>query len=369
MKMFRYTQKLFKRLYCTASKQITERLSHRSLIEVSGPDATPLLQGLITNDLTDLSLLKSGCVYGMFLNNKGRILYDTIVYKTDQSNGYLVEVDKSVAVAVCKHLVIYKLRKDVTVRNVDDSYELWVRFDPSDVPNYGTVPIKAKHTEIEFDEKEIARMYSFGDPRLPVLGQRLINCVHKSNEFFNNVKAVAYRHLRYRIGIAEGVDELPPGNCFPLEANCDYLNGVSFDKGCYLGQELTARSHHTGVIRKRYMPFFITSDLSEASITFDDPVKTESKSVGKVRGYDTCSGLGIGLLRIENVLNNKIFINRTNVQTLVPFWWPQKGVKSDPEVVPDEIDVNIINMNQKSDETPKTGEVLVKGSLKRKENS
>ena len=82
---------------------------------------------------------------------------------------------------------------------------------------------------------------------------------------------VCYHKHRYKEGVAEGVEEVAKGNCFPLEYNLDYMNGgeyytthafvymhthtVSFDKGCYLGQELTARTHYSGVVRKRILPF------------------------------------------------------------------------------------------------------------------
>ncbi len=69
-----------------------------------------------------------------------------------------------------------------------------------------------------------------------------------------------YHRHRLALGVAEGTDEVPLGACFPLEYNLDYLNGVSFSKGCYLGQELTARSFHTGVIRKRVMPISLTEE-------------------------------------------------------------------------------------------------------------
>lgn len=102
-------------------------------------------------------------------------------------------------------------------------------------------------------------LLSFGDPRLNELGWRIF--VPKNNSSLFPPKDIAistessYTKLRYALGVAEGARELPSAACFPLESNGDYLHGVSFHKGCYLGQELTARTHHTGVVRKRIMPF------------------------------------------------------------------------------------------------------------------
>ena len=65
------------------------------------------------------------------------------------------------------------------------------------------------------------------------------------------------------LGVAEGGEDLPTGKCFPMEYNLDYLKGVSFHKGCYIGQELTARTHHTGVIRKRILPISLDQPVSQ----------------------------------------------------------------------------------------------------------
>ena len=70
-----------------------------------------------------------------------------------------------------------------------------------------------------------------------------------------------YKLLRYRLGVCEGSQEIPFDKVTPLEHNVEYMHGVSFHKGCYLGQELTARTHHTGVIRKRIMPLEFSQEF------------------------------------------------------------------------------------------------------------
>ena len=71
-----------------------------------------------------------------------------------------------------------------------------------------------------------------------------------------------YKLLRYRLGVCEGSQEIPFAKATPLEHNVAYMHGVSFQKGCYLGQELTARTHHTGIIRKRIMPLEFSQEIS-----------------------------------------------------------------------------------------------------------
>merc|ERR1712198_771277 len=77
-----------------------------------------------------------------------------------------------------------------------------------------------------------------------------------------------YKELRFRLGVGECPSELQSGKALPLESNVDYLHGVSFHKGCYIGQELTARTHHTGVIRKRIMPLILSTPISSESGPF-----------------------------------------------------------------------------------------------------
>lgn len=105
-----------------------------------------------------------------------------------------------------------------------------------------------------FPVKEIDKSIKyFVDPRVNRLGWRLLVPAGQKVEIELG-KDIGYKRLRYSLGVAEGVNELPSGNCFPLESNGDYMHGISFHKGCYIGQELTARTHHTGVVRKRIMP-------------------------------------------------------------------------------------------------------------------
>ncbi|CAH1400617.1 unnamed protein product [Nezara viridula] len=95
-----------------------------------------------------------------------------------------------------------------------------------------------------------------------------------------------YTLCRYKLGIGEGINELLFGQSFPLEMNCDYLNGVSFNKGCYIGQELTARTFHTGVIRKRLMPLLFESEALGVPINtpIEDPNVTRKSPIGKFGG-------------------------------------------------------------------------------------
>lgn len=125
-------------------------------------------------------------------------------------------------------------------------------------------------------------------------------------------------------GLPEGVKDLPPGEALPLESNLVYLQGISFSKGCYIGQELTARTHHTGVIRKRLMP--VTMSAPAENLDQGAALETEGgRPAGKYRaGIDK---LGLSLVRLAHAkesLKLKSSDDTTvTLQATVPDWWPK----------------------------------------------
>lgn len=126
-------------------------------------------------------------------------------------------------------------------------------------------------------------------------------------------------------GVPEGVHDLPPGVALPLESNLAFMNGISFTKGCYIGQELTARTHHMGVIRKRLFPVQFSGAVPGGGIAPGAPVLTEAgQAAGKYRAG--LGDVGLALLRSEKI-KGPLHI-RTSESGLValtasvPDWWP-----------------------------------------------
>ncbi|XP_068261362.1 putative transferase CAF17, mitochondrial [Nyctibius grandis] len=306
----------------------------RALLAVRGAEAAPLLQGLLTNDVTRLvagdglppAAALPRALYAHALNVQGRCLYDVILYRLHESAEeephILLECDSGVLDAVQKHLKLYKIRRKVNIAPCLD-LSLWAV-----VPGEQAGDIASSLTECA-DQALILTP----DPRTEVMGWRLITKKATNlseiipGSHVGNIED--YHRHRYKQGIPEGVKDLPPGVALPLESNLAYMNGISFTKGCYIGQELTARTHHMGVIRKRLLPVHFSAPLPQDSVPEGAEIFTESgKSAGKFRAGG--GELGIALLRLANInepLSLNIAGDKVKLTASIPEWWPKPAGK------------------------------------------
>ncbi|XP_050094307.1 putative transferase CAF17 homolog, mitochondrial [Anopheles aquasalis] len=311
-----------------------EALSGRALVRVHGDDSISFLQGLMTNDMRHFE--HGRAIYTMFLRVNGRVFCDALVYRHPEAKGnddFLLECDRPVASRLEKHLKLYRLRKKVQVQ-LEETYHSWVAYREQIDPETKTLPTE--------ERKAPTDPHLFKDPRLPRLDYRVLlaggdDQTAKLDRLLEKIPGVIatvprFVPFRYALGIGEGELNLPDGKAFPLESNCDWLHGVSFHKGCYIGQELTARTYHTGVTRKRLMPLqFEGLPLEDVPVDVlrEADIKNEAgASVGKLRGY--AAGRGLGLLRIEKVLpaGGPLTLTVPGItdsivcHTSRPFWWP-----------------------------------------------
>jgi len=328
----------------TDAGKTLERLNDRSVIRVRGNEASAFLQGLITNDMKHLDE-GAPSIYALFLNVKGRVMYDAIVYKSQKSDSYYVECDLRVAESLERHLKMYRVRRKIDIEHMGNEIAVWSMFDPTKPTNLDGVadatkrklegmilPCGARNDKASKFIDDDIMMYQ--DPRLSDLGVRILAGSridgHEIIGHFEPVVSLSdrvgsYKEFRYKLGIGEGVHDLPPGKALPLEINCDYLHGVSFHKGCYIGQELTARTYHTGVVRKRLMPLaFRDIETVKSLVAYDEKIVDESGNVvGKFRGY--AERYGLGLMRInESLKARRLLLADTSVEVGKPAWWPQE---------------------------------------------
>ncbi|KAE9964140.1 hypothetical protein BLS_008597 [Venturia inaequalis] len=297
------------------------RLTNRTIISLTGSDASKFLQGLTTNNVDPAR--ETGW-FSAFLNAQGRVLMDSIVYPiTDASGGergYLIEVDNTVSGDLLKHLKRHKLRSKIQLRDAGEEWAVWASWQQS-----------AAATAPSTTETSI----TLPDPRLSSLGTRIL--LSNSTSTTNTPSSLeptadlaetpleSYTLHRYTHGVPEGPLEILPQTALPLESNIDYLAGIDFRKGCYVGQELTIRTQHTGVVRKRILPVELYNNShSSLSITSDnkpiynpetDLVREVAAGIDiKAEGGKRPSGkflagmgnIGLALCRVENMTPLKV---------------------------------------------------------------
>jgi folate-binding protein YgfZ len=204
-------------------------LEDRGVVRVSGADATGFLQGLLTNDV---ERLKPGeARYAALLSPQAKVLFDMIVVRDLDGHGaYCLDCAAAQAADLAKRLGFYKLRAKVTI--VDESADRAV------VAFWGGEPERASGWLI------------YADPRDPRLGWRAV--LPRADAAAIGADHVGmYEGLRIGVGAPKGGLDFAYGDAFPHDANFDVLNGVDFDKGCYVGQEVVSRMKHRGTARKR----------------------------------------------------------------------------------------------------------------------
>jgi transferase CAF17, mitochondrial len=243
------------------------RLPNRRLLSLTGKDAPRLLQGLITNNVERLLAEKQSGLYSAFLNSHGRLLTDAFIYRIPnlqtevESHGFFIEVEKPIVNLLHAYLARHKLRSQAVVRPVENStYGVYVAW--TDQPNV--------ETNSEYDPA--LDIIHLTDPRVSNFASRFIiphgvNLKESPFSSFASLPEVTendYKLRRNLWGLTEGHAAMAEGRSLPHEFNLDVLNAIDFKKGCYVGQELTIRTQHQGVVRKRVLPTMLYSSSTAA---------------------------------------------------------------------------------------------------------
>ncbi|CAL1286562.1 unnamed protein product [Larinioides sclopetarius] len=306
-----------------------EHLNRRTVLKLSGSDTTNYLQSLITNDVKTVDAEPS--LYSLLLNPKGRVLYDLILYKVSSAE-YLVEYDSTGEDYLHRHLLMYRLRKQVKIEPLKDM-SVWVIYKQDNNETNKDLNMQVLSNDLDKTDKIVK--YT-NDPRISNLGIRIISKsdvnVHQSlrHSGLNLIGEGSYQLLRYKLGIGEGVLDHPPGNCLPFETNVDLLNGVSFTKGCYIGQEMTAKSNFVLSVRKRLMPIILEDMNSYPIFPPECNILNEKKrKVGRLRSH--LGRYGLGLLKYEDCAKSEFLqLEKFDIKlkAIRPSWWPS-NLRSD----------------------------------------
>jgi folate-binding protein YgfZ len=254
-------------------------LPDRGVVKVSGEDARNFLNGLVT---TDVGELKPGLGrFGALLTPQGKIIVDFLITEAPggHGGGFLFDCPRALSQTLADKLGFYKLRAKVFVENLSDNFGVIAAWDgaPAVTPDL-----------------------AFADPRNSALGLRILAPEELKQKVADMIGAdlidsEAYEAHRIEKGVPRGGLDFTYGDAFPHETNMDRLNGVDFDKGCYVGQEVVSRMQHRGTARTRTVKVLLDGPRPETGIT----ILAGDKVVGTMGS--TSGETGLALIRTDRV--------------------------------------------------------------------
>jgi folate-binding protein YgfZ len=262
------------------------KLAHlpaRAVLAVEGTDRVAFLQGLVSNDV---ALVTPGtCVWAALLTAQGKYLADFFI--VSDGTRLLLDCQRDQAAMLTTKLSRYRLRANVAIAETT----LHVSAAWNGAPTPGPDTIAAP------------------DPRLPDAGWRILS----ETPHDATATETDYDTHRLLLGLPDGTRDSEPEKTVLLEANFDELSGISWTKGCYMGQELTARTRYRGLLKRRLVP--VTADA--ALPPPGTPLLHEGREIGTMRS--SCETLGLAVLRLDH-LHGAIHTDTGTLQARIPPW-------------------------------------------------
>ena len=246
-------------------------LEKKSIIKITGQDALVFLQGLITNDIKKAS--KDTLIYALMLTPQGKFLYDFFIQKIE--DGYLLEIPKTYQEEIVKKLNFYKLKAKVEISQ--SPLKVFVIWE--------NISLGLKDPRGVF-----SRLYS--------------------QEFPKDAKGSyeEYNLLRIQNTVISGEEDLISGQSFPLQFNMNEMNAIDYLKGCYVGQEVTARSHHRGKVKKQ-----IKTIISDGIFEEKLPLTQKNVEIGQITSFE--KNFALAQINIEDLKQEeKIFCGKNQVK-------------------------------------------------------
>ncbi len=259
-------------------------LPARGVIGIDGPDRVAFLQGLVSNDVTKAE--PDQAVWSALLTPQGRYLAEFFILAAGDS--LLLEAPRASVAELIRRLSRFRLRSQVTLRDRSDEFAVhaaWGGAHPGTPP--GAI---------------IA-----ADPRLPEAGHRILAPAPLAGA----ADEAAYRAHRLALGLPDH-DDLEPEKTLLMEAGFGELHGIDWEKGCYMGQELTARTRYRGLVKRRLVPVDAEAELPAAGTITDG-----EREVGTLR--TSLGRRGLALLRLD-ALGSKLRLDGIALTPDIPSW-------------------------------------------------
>lgn len=260
---------------------------NRGLLAIAGPDRQPFLQGLISNDATKVDGARA--LYATFLTPQGRYLHDFFLAAIGET--LYLDLEAARRDDLKRRLSLYKLRSQVTIGDASADFAV--------ILIYGEGALAKLELEARCGAaRPLEGGVVFTDPRLAALGARAILPRAQAQAIMAKIgltpgDPAGYEALRLRLGVPDGSRDLPIEKAILLENGMDELHAIDWDKGCYLGQELTARTRYRGLVRKRLMPVRIEGAVPPPGTA----LAFAGEEAGEMRSAS--AGYGLALIRLE----------------------------------------------------------------------
>ena len=254
-------------------------LPDRGVVKVAGEDARKFLNGLLTTDIAKVTPERAA--FAALLTPQGKIMVDMIVAEAaaDDGGGFFLDCPRALGKTLVDRLNFYKLRAKVTAEDLSAVLGVMAIWDGAGETEYGLC---------------------YADPRLSALGMRCMLPPHVAAEAAGDlgaalVEASEYEAHRITLGAPRGGVDFNYNDTFPHEADMDQLNGIDFEKGCYVGQEVVSRVEHRATARKRVVPVTFEDFAAEAGV----PVLAGDIQIGVMGSSVRGSGRGLAMLRLD----------------------------------------------------------------------
>ena len=284
-------------------------LEDRGLVAIEGLDAKNFLQNIISNDIEKVT--ESNSIFSGIFTPQGKYLYEFFIIKN--SNGFFLDCDNTFREELIRHLSKYKLRSKIDIKDLSSSYVIGI-----------TSAEKFKEIQNEVASKEKTIFYRespfFLDTRSIKLGARILSSLEKLHLTIKkmNLKIVDksyYLKTAHSEGIPiQGIKNLQD-SLFSLESNFEELNAIDFKKGCYVGQENTARMKLKNKVRRKLIPI-----ITKNSLKISDEIKFKESVVGRVLIDGECSFALIKLFdpEFKEFSKQNLKVNKFDIQILAP---------------------------------------------------
>lgn len=249
-------------------------LDDRAVLTISGPDRKDFLQSLISNDVHKISA--NSAIYAALLTAQGKYLHDFFIYEHEDS--LCLDGEKARRADLLRRLMMYKLRADVEITDNTDQFAVYATQDhPPDEPLYSP------------------------DPRHQKMGYRLIRPATEKPDALAG--KTDYDLRRLALGLPDGSRDFDVDKTLILEGNLAELNGVDFEKGCYVGQEVTARMKYRAILKKRLLPVMVEGLLPNRGSAITN---RQDQKIGDIRSG--CQDRAIGYFRLGKMTFGETYI-------------------------------------------------------------